>query len=251
MTIDARSSTTGTPVAAQHVAGLAAGCGGAPKLVPAVAEAAEVDDAPHAGVAGRRAEVAGGRSRSCASKSPPRAHRVDQVVGRVDAGERARRAIAGSRQSPRTTSVPAATRPARPRAAAPGSAPVARRARERQEPPADVAGRAREEDAARVRMGHGRQAARAGRGSSCGRGGPAAGNSRVVEHEICTSFYSRFTSRVIPVQNFPARRSRTTSAGARWSTSTAWFRRRMVVGGERPAEPPSAPRSAGWRSSAA
>ncbi len=110
-----------------------------------LAEAAEVDDLPHPRGAGRLAEVPGGEAILLLERGARR-HRVDQVVRRVDARERRverlpPQAVARDDLGARGDPGGEALRP-------PGEAANAVSAlRERaQEPAADVAGRARQED---------------------------------------------------------------------------------------------------------
>ena len=89
----ARSTTVGTPRAEQDLADLVA----RPQVRWRASssgrrvEAAEVDDPPHAGALGGRGEGRGRLAVAC-PRSRGRAERVDEVVGDVDAVERARRA---------------------------------------------------------------------------------------------------------------------------------------------------------------
>ena len=110
-----------------------------------LAEAAEVDDLPHPRGAGRLAEVPGGEAILLLERGARR-HRVNQVVRRVDARERrverlAPQAVARDDLGARGDPGGQALRP--PGEAAHAVAALRERA---QEPAADVAGRARQED---------------------------------------------------------------------------------------------------------
>ena len=84
MTIEARNSTTSTPLSRSDVAGLVAAPQVGGQVVPRLAQSADVDDAPDAGLAGRLAEVAG-RLAVEVGEVAGGAHRMHQVVGRLDA----------------------------------------------------------------------------------------------------------------------------------------------------------------------
>ena len=87
MTMEARSSTTGTPTGAQHVPGLLPAAQMLRQLGSAPAQAAEVHDPSHSRGASCLPEVAGGRLVQ-GREGVSGAHGVDEVVGRVDAGQR-------------------------------------------------------------------------------------------------------------------------------------------------------------------
>ena len=146
MTIEARSSRTGRPSAAR-TRPTSWRLGGGPTGPAPCAEAAEVDDPPHARRARpprRRPRRPRGRPRG----SPCPRHRVDEVVRGVDAGERRRRATPascdvaahdlGRRRDPRRQLRRAG---GVMQAQAPPS-----RSRRAQQAAADVAGRAGEQD---------------------------------------------------------------------------------------------------------
>ena len=135
---------------AQHVAGLAAG-GEVGGSVARRLQAAEVDDAFHAGAFRRRARV-----RGCApvalGKVRPRSHRVDEVVDEVGAFE-------GGRQRVRVERVRLHDLDARPLARLEGLAAPARgadgvslRDQARHEVAADVPGCAQDEDRGHARL---------------------------------------------------------------------------------------------------
>ena len=129
----------------EHVARLLPAAEMGREARPRLAEAAEVDDLPHPRGAGRLAEVPGGEAILLLERGARR-HRVDQVVRRVDARERRverlpPQAVARDDLGARGDPGGQALRP--PGEAAHAAAALRERA---QEPAADVAGRARQED---------------------------------------------------------------------------------------------------------